>query len=247
MGGRGRRSDDTKKRQTIWERLESQQSGLNHDRIAQAAMQIADADGLEMFSMRRLGEELGVATMALYRYVSSKEDVLGLMLNRAFGEINVPKELQGWRPVLRALAGELRGLHLRHPWAGQVQAITASGFAPNVLAVSETGLAALDGLGLPPESMMTALATMTAYVEGMVAEQVSMRLFLRRQGFDSEEDFRQAYPDTFAPYVQWIMSQTDQYPTLIRLMGSGYSEDYERNFGDGLECVLDGLAYRFKI
>ncbi|MFC5183711.1 TetR/AcrR family transcriptional regulator [Actinomadura harenae] len=242
-----RKTDVPRRRHSLWERLESQQSGLSHDRIGRAAARIADADGLEAVSMRRIGEELGAATMALYRYVDSKDDVLGLMLNLAYGEIEVPPELEGWRAILRALARELRGMHLRHAWAGQVQAITASGFAPNVLAVNEIGLAALDGLGLPPEAMMTALATLTAYVEGMVAEQVSMRLYLRRQGFESEDDFHQAYPDAFAPYVQWIFGQADRYPTVIRLMTSGYTEDYERSFADGLESVLDGLASRYGI
>jgi AcrR family transcriptional regulator len=232
---------------SIWERLEAQPSGLTHDRIAEAAVRIADAHGLEAVSMRRLGEELGAATMAFYRYVKGKDDVLGLMLNLAYAEVEVAADLTGWRAILSALAWELRDMHLRHPWAGQVQALTATGFAPNVLAVNEIGLKALDGLDLDPESLMTAFATVMAFVEGMVAEQVSMRLYLRRRGFDSEEDFNRAYPESFAPYVQWILARADRYPTVVKLMTNGYTEDYGRSFDAGLNCVLDGLAVRFRI
>jgi AcrR family transcriptional regulator len=236
-----------KQKPSIWERIEQRASGLNHERIAEAAVRIADEDGLEGLSMRRLGDALGAATMALYRHVGSKEDVLGLMLNLVYGEIDLPSGEAGWREVMSRLAWELRTLHLRHPWAGQVQSITASGFAPNVLLVNECALSALDGLGMDAESMMTAFATVMAFVEGMAAEQISMRNYLRRHGFKSEEDFLQAYQDSFAPYVRWIYSRADRYPTVIRLMASGYTEDYERSFGTGLDCVLDGLAVRFKL
>lgn len=221
--------------------------GLTHERIAAAAVHIADTDGLEGVSMRRLADALGVATMALYRHVGGKDDVLGLMLNLAYGEIDLPNGRGTWRDVLNRLAWELRALHLRHPWAGQVQSITASGFAPNVVLVNECALAALDGLGMDAGSLMTAFATLMAFVEGMTADQAAMRSYLRRRGFESEADFMQAYPDSFAPYVRWIYSQADRYPTVIRLMSSGYSEDYERTFEAGLDCVLDGLAVRFKL
>lgn len=243
---------------SIWERIERPERPthgpaptLTYEQITSTAITIADATGLEAVSMRRLAEQLGVSGMALYRYVTVKDDLLGLMLNAVYAEVDVTeidrRGRSGWRDAARSLADQLRAMHLRHPWASQIQGITAAGFSPNALAVNEAAFAALDGLGLDVGTMVAAFATIMAFVEGMVAEQVAMRLYLNRRGFKSEEDLAAAFPDAFAPYIRWIFGRADRYPNVLRLMTSGYREDYDQNFHFGLDCVLDGIAARLGI
>ena len=89
---------------TIWDRVERARRGprpaLTHDPIARAAIEIADEHGLDAVSMRRLADRLGVATMALYRYVSGKSDVFELMIDAAYAEMSLP-EATGWRAARR--------------------------------------------------------------------------------------------------------------------------------------------------
>src|SRR5919206_5031328 len=104
-------------RLTIWERLERPGRGprpaLTHDQIARAGVEIADEQGLDAVSMRRLAERLGVATMALYRYVASKDDVLELMIDAVSAEIELPRDAE-WRDLAQSFAHQLRAVGLRH-------------------------------------------------------------------------------------------------------------------------------------
>src|SRR4051794_24426918 len=89
----------------IWERLAESardpQPALSREQIVRAAIAIADADGVQALTMRRLATDLGTAAMSLYRHVFNKEDLLDLMLDRAFGEIALPAHSGDWRTDLR--------------------------------------------------------------------------------------------------------------------------------------------------
>src|SRR5262245_34885457 len=105
----------------IWERLLQQPRGgqpsLNREQIVRAAMTIADAEGVQAVTMRRIATELGSAAMSLYRHVFSKEDLLDLMLDAVFGEIALPAQPSGdWRANLRLFAYESRAVLKHHPW-----------------------------------------------------------------------------------------------------------------------------------
>src|SRR5690349_21612984 len=110
---------------SLWERLEQSDTAarpaLSTHRIAAAAVGIADADGLDAITMRRLAAELGVAPMAAYRHVSGKEDVLELMVDRVYGEVDIP-DGAGWRDTVRAFATGIRALVSRHPWLTRLSA-----------------------------------------------------------------------------------------------------------------------------
>ena len=71
---------------------------LTRDAVIEAALQLADREGLDAVSFRRVGTQLGVTAMALYRYVSSKEELLGAMMDRVFGEFELPPTVDSdWR------------------------------------------------------------------------------------------------------------------------------------------------------
>src|SRR3954466_4458394 len=96
-----------------------QPSGLDRDRITEVTVRLLDAEGLAKFSTRRLAAELNVTAMSVYWYVDTKDDLLELALDAAFGELELPDpeaEDEDWREQLRMLATEYRALLVRHAW-----------------------------------------------------------------------------------------------------------------------------------
>jgi AcrR family transcriptional regulator len=233
--------------QLIWEYLSRPTRGprptLTHEQIAAAAMELADADGLDAVTMRRLAGRLEVATMGLYRYVRNKDDIFSLMLDAVGREIALPEPgSAGWRDTLRGIAREMRAGHLRHPWLARLQANMSASVAPHVLAVAEAGLAALDAAGhdLDVDQMMAAFSTMTAYVQGKAAAEIAQREAYRRYGWSSDDDMRAAA----GPRLLWLLKRGD-YPTVAHYIVDGSNQDdADWGFAFGLECVLDGIAAR---
>jgi AcrR family transcriptional regulator len=90
---------------------------LTRDRVVEAAVDLADRDGIEAVSMRRLGQELGIEAMSLYTHVRSKDDLLDAMIDRVVGEVPLPAVGGDWQPTLRAMILASRGALVRHRWA----------------------------------------------------------------------------------------------------------------------------------
>lgn len=92
-------------------------ASLDRDAVVSAAYELADTDGLEQVTFRRLGLRLGVTAMALYRYVESKEALLDAMAERLYGAIELPAADTDWWAALAGIARSLRATLLEHPWA----------------------------------------------------------------------------------------------------------------------------------
>jgi AcrR family transcriptional regulator len=90
---------------------------LTRQRVLEAAVELADREGVDAVSMRRLGQELGIEAMSLYTHVRSKEDLLDGMVEVAFGEVPSPARDSGWKAALRRTILDARDVLLRHPWA----------------------------------------------------------------------------------------------------------------------------------
>ncbi|MFJ5234838.1 TetR/AcrR family transcriptional regulator [Kitasatospora sp. NPDC088391] len=152
----------------IWLRPEHSGRGPRpaHSRtsIARAAVAIADAEGLDAVTMRRIAAELGAGTMSLYNYVPKKEHLFDLMTDLLAGEYELPERPGGdWRADLTALAHQLRAILSRHPWA--VAVITRRpGLGPNGLRVTEFFLAALADSSLDGSAKMEAFSQLNGYV-----------------------------------------------------------------------------------
>ncbi len=229
----------------LWERIERAGRGprptLTHEQIARAAVEIADAEGLNAVSMRRLAERLGIATMGLYRYVSGKDDVYELMMDVTATEISLPDA--GWREVAAAYARQLRALSLRHPWLYQTFALVPGTLSPANLDLVEHSLKSIDGLGLDVDTMMAAFGTVNSFARGAVFAEVAQRESLKQRGWSTDHDTRLAY----LPWVRWMLG-TGRYPALRRYVVEGSNEDdAEWQFEFGLTCVLDGIAARLGI
>ena len=98
----------------------SRRGRLNRERVVSAAIALADENGAEALSMRRLAQDLGVVPMALYKHVSDKDELLDAMIDAVFSRVAPPEPGAGWQAALRATILSARAALLRHPWAGQV-------------------------------------------------------------------------------------------------------------------------------
>src|SRR5690349_17487758 len=104
----------------IWARPERPRTvrpALSRERIVQVALQLADTEGIDAISTRRIAAALSVSAMALYGYIERKEDVLDLMIDAVYGEVPVPQPgSRDWHSQLRELAVQKRAMMHRHPW-----------------------------------------------------------------------------------------------------------------------------------
>jgi AcrR family transcriptional regulator len=238
------KKSDNEPRVSLWERLErpaaAPRPSLTPHQIAAAAVEIADAEGLDAVTMRRLASTLGVAPMAAYRYVSGKGDVLELMVDMVYGELELP-EAAGWRETLWALATRTRALILKHRWLGQlVAAQTVFALTPNLMAVAERSLAALGELSTDADTKMAVFRTVDSYVQGAANAEIAQLRLMEGHGWSSGHQMR----DGLAPQMVWLLN-TGRYPTFQRYIREGArKDDPQWQFEIGLDCVLDGIAAR---
>jgi AcrR family transcriptional regulator len=137
--------------------------GLSADAIVEAAIRLADAEGLEAVSMARVAAELGFTTMSLYRHVANKEELLQLMWNgSALGAEHLVIEGDGWRSRLRDWAVIQRDMLDRHPWITQMP-MAAPPVAPNSLHFVERGLQTMDDTGLPDPEKLQFIGLISSY------------------------------------------------------------------------------------
>lgn len=229
------------RRPVIWARLGQVPRGPrpahSHEQLAAAAVEIADAEGLERLSMRKVAARLGMGAMSLYRYVASKDELIELMIDLVRGETLPPGEpAGGWREELRGAAWRSRRAGLRHPWIGGIS-MGRSTPGPNSLAGLEVMFARLDGLGLDIDSVMDMSGTVEGFVAGFVQYELAEQEAQRRTGL-TEQQWRWHV----APYIFQVISD-GQHPAMERIVRD--AEDYpdtDKVFERRLGYVLDGLA-----
>ncbi|WP_245876888.1 TetR/AcrR family transcriptional regulator [Streptomyces uncialis] len=143
-------------------------AGVSHAELAAAAVGVADRSGLGAVSMRQVAKELGVGQSSLYRYVSSREDLLDLMTDAAAGETDLGVPLRG-DPVedLLELALRTRAVQLRHPWLTDIPPEPLR-LGPCGLAYLEYALRAMENVRLPGPAKLEALAVMNALIAQFV-------------------------------------------------------------------------------
>jgi len=209
--------------------------GLSLDRIVAAAVEIADAEGLGPLSMARVAERLGFTTMSLYRHVRSKDDLLLLMMNAvSAGAPEFPDDGSvPWRPALRQWAAANYAGYQRHPWIMQI-VNAGPPMTPAQLDWMEAGLRVLRGTGLPEELKLLMILTITAYVHGQATFSVKLA------DVDNTPD-----GDAFGPLFGKLIDPA-RHSALARTVATGVfdggEEDYEAEFGFGLDALLDGFA-----
>ena len=202
---------------------------LTRERVLQAAIDIADRDGLGALTMRRLGSELGFEAMALYKHVANKEEILEGILELVIGEIEIPEEGADWREAMRRRAVSARKVLTRHSWAiGLLEAGTSRG--PTSLRYLDAILGNLRSGGFHMEHAVHAFWLLDCYVYGQVIQEVS-------PAFDTSADV--ADP-AFSTLEQ---TAADDYPHLVAMYEHSltYGYSFEGEFEFGLDLILDGL------
>ncbi|MDA0635266.1 TetR/AcrR family transcriptional regulator [Nonomuraea sp. MCN248] len=219
---------------------------LSVDRIVRAAVEVADAEGLQGLSMRRVAEKLGVGTMSLYTYVPGKPELLDLMLDTVYGETARPEDVPGgWRGRLELIARENWALYLRHPWLLQV-AVSRPVLGPNLTAKYDYELRAVDGIGLTDVEMDSVITLITGFVHGTARGAVEAAQAESQTGM-SDEQWWAAH----APFFGRIADPA-RFPTAARVgqatgesLGAAYSAEHAFTFGlarvlDGIQALVDG-------
>jgi AcrR family transcriptional regulator len=213
---------------------------LSVDEVVGNAIAIADRDGLDAVTMRRLAESLGVGPMALYTYVPGKAELLDLMLDRVYAEMPRSAWPADWRGRLTAVARDNRALYEAHPWAAAVSTGRPP-LGPGLMAKYEHELSALDHLGLDDVQMDAALTFLLDFVRSCALAAHEARATHHDSGITDEQWWK-----ANAPLLERAVDP-NAYPTAARVgvaagaaQGAAYSPDHAWEFG--LESVLDGLA-----
>ncbi|AMW11193.1 TetR family transcriptional regulator [Streptomyces qaidamensis] len=207
---------------------------LTLDRIVEAAVQLADTEGLEGLSMRRVAAELGTGTMSLYRYVPGKGELLDLMLDRVQRPSENPADPgTGWRAALEALARATLALYRRHPWLLQVNQSRPI-LGPSALDGMEKVMTLIRPMGLSDPELVSAIIMIDGYVVGAARTQVYQQEAERRTGL-TDAEFWQAQ----VPMLEKAMA-SGRYPVMASLSEDAFGTDFD-HFEFGLQRILDGL------
>ena len=204
-------------------------AALTRERILRAAISLADRDGIESLSMRKLGHELGVEAMSLYNHVRNKVDMLDGMVDVVFSEIDLPESGVDWRIAMRKRAISARQALLRHPWAiGLMESRATPG--PATLRHHDAVLGSLRTAGFSIDLAAHAYSILDGYVYGFTLTELTLP-------FRNSEVAEVAgnIMDGFRP---------GEYPHLAemavdRAMKPGYN--YGGEFEYGLDLILDGI------
>lgn len=207
---------------------------LSIPQIVLKGILLADEHGTDALSMRRLAEELDCGTMSLYTYVSSKTELLELMVDHVHTEIKRPDDALDWRGQLFGLALQHWQLYSRHPWILGTNLVRLS-LGPNYLDAAEYVLGAFERLGLSPEDIYQSARALDNYVHGaarsaLLDAQASQATGVTVKEFHSaREQFWERYFDL------------DRYPAHTRLWTFGALKDRRDPFEYGLNRLLDGF------
>ncbi|MFI5553872.1 TetR/AcrR family transcriptional regulator [Streptomyces sp. NPDC051738] len=208
---------------------------LTLDQIVEAAVRVADTEGLESVSMRRVAAELGTGTMSLYRYVPGKAELLDLMLDRVQRPSENPADLGDgtWRSALQALGRATLDLYRRHPWLLQVNQSRPI-LGPSALDGMEKVLARIKPMGLSDPELISAIIMVDGYVVGAARTQLYAQEAERRTGL-TDAEFWQAQ----TPMLEKVLT-SGRFPLMASLDENTWGTDFD-HFEFGLQRILDGL------
>jgi AcrR family transcriptional regulator len=214
-------------------------SALSREAIVEAALRIADAEGLDAVSIRRVAAELGARTMSLYGHIDSKDDLLVLMTEKVLDELLIEDELPAdWRAAIAVIARREREVALGHPWLVDLANHRSSVMiGPNGLRHLDQSVAALAPLKLEPRDAWRIIAAIDDYMLGYVTREVRERELPRRHGVTADE--LRAFTQ---PYLQELIDD-GEFVNVTPLLTDGVPAA-DDSFEYGLTLILDGIERR---
>lgn len=204
---------------------------VTRERALHAAVSIADAEGLDGLTMRRLASALGVEAMSLYHHVPNKDAILDGMVDHVFSEIDTPRANRDWKAELRRRTRSMREALLRHRWALRVLETRKS---PGHLTLThhDAVIGCLRSAGFSIPLTARAYALVDAYVFGFVHTEISLPTEVIEDTGAFATELVRAFPEGAYPHLAELAEK--------HVMKPGYS--YGREFDFGLDLVLDGLG-----
>jgi AcrR family transcriptional regulator len=227
--------------QTLWglgpRQRPGPKPGLTLERILERGIAIADAEGLGALSMSRLAKDLGFTTMSLYRYVSSKDELLVLLADTATGPAPaIGPEVVGWRNRLAAwVDAQMLGLAI-HPWIVQLP-ITGAPNTPHTLEWVDQGIAILDGIGLSEIEKVAVIGLIASYVR----HETLLRADITRAVKDA---IARGEPRTPDDVLLARLVDPQRFPALAATIAAGAwsdERDPDVDFDFGVQRILDGV------
>lgn len=243
ISGKG---DPLRSLQLLWGRAEPGKRGpkakVSLGDLVQTAVAIADEEGIEAVSTRRVAEAVGISAMSFYTHIPDKATLIDLMLDAvAAGPADAPTarfDPARWRENIALVATAYRDFFLRHPWALQVGTHRPV-LGPNTMRAYDTILRAVDGLGLNEVEMDMTVTLITNYVNGAVRDAARANMVKQRTGMSDDEWWH-----AIAPFLETL--DFSPYPVANRvgpIVGELYGlGDPDRAFRFGLERLLDGIG-----
>ncbi|MGE0027251.1 MAG: TetR/AcrR family transcriptional regulator [Thermoleophilia bacterium] len=199
---------------------------LSSDQIVEAALVLADAEGLPAVSMRRLARELDVSPMALYGYFEAKRDLVRGMLDVVSQGLEPPASDDDaeWPDLLTGVGRRMRETILLHPGLAQLF-VTTPALGGRAMQVVEAMIGRLRGQGLPPDTAVRAVYAVTTYAIGFVAQEVPR---MQRDTLETRQAALESLPE-------------ERFPNIVELaeVAAGYASDEQ--FEAGLIALVDGF------
>ncbi|MEU4419625.1 GntR family transcriptional regulator [Actinoplanes sp. NPDC024001] len=209
-------------------------SSLSKEAIVQAAITIADAEGLEGLSMRRVSTNLGVSTMALYRHVASKSALVTAMIDQIYAEHALPEPPPaGWRTALEVALRTEWEIYRKHPWAIRLTPLAGAVQATALFRNAEWTMEVITAEGRSPDEAMAILTFISSYTSGMALQGTRAVVEEYEIGVDAEQWWRSREAEFLRIAAQ------GKYPLTFSISGP---PDVQAIFELGMKHLLDGLT-----
>lgn len=219
-------------------RGDGREATLTRNRITAVAIAIADAEGAEALSMRRLAAGLDIGPMSVYRHVAGKDELVHAMVREVFRSRPLPEPgPAGWRAALELVCRLQWDLYRRHMWLPALVSVTRPLLVPEAMAHSEWTMRALDGLGLASGEAAREAVTLASFVRGLALSMTAEAEAERDSGMTAGQ-WWQAVDDEVERHLT-----SGRFPYLAA-MSAGDVGDLDELFEHGLARHLDGLAAR---
>jgi AcrR family transcriptional regulator len=214
---------------TTKKRTRKRRPPLDRERVLRAAIELADAGGIEVLSMRRLGQRLGVEAMSLYHHVADKDEVLAGIVDIIVGDIDVAAAGASWKEAMRRRAISMREAFARHPWAlGLLESRRRLG--PAALRYCESVLGVLRRAGFSRVKARRAFSVLDSYAYGYSIQEKNLPSSSAAKTNRAAEQFLRQLPASEYPYLA---------EAALDVMRSGL--DFAREYELGLDLLLEAL------
>lgn len=201
---------------------------LNREKILTVALMIADQDGIEALSMRKLGAELSVQAMSLYNHITNRDEIIDALVEMVIEEMGTPDPRQPWKKTIRTQAHATHDVLLRHPWAS-MEIISRMNIGPARFRYVDRMIGCFVTAGFTNPQADHAMNTVESYIYGFTLQELTFPL---APG---------TYQDVASDYIDRI--PYEQYPYLHGMAQSVISGEYDgiHDFSTGLAVILDAV------